>query len=1630
MSKGTLASICAAMLAALAFGAAPAAAQVEQRSVLLYTGTTGFRHADAINQGQPVVQDALEDAGYTVDWEDCDNNGGGANDCDNPDKNARIFTDENLAQYDAILLFNASAAWAGGGRPGPLWNADQRAAIIRYVQGGGGIAANHNATDMAAGQVSWDWWDGGPNSAVGSLMKGHAATNQGNVAQVQVADHQHLSTRDLPDTYGFGDEHYNFARSVRGTHHVLATLDERTYAPVNPMGQDHPITWCKLYDGASVDDGTGTPKPYNDGRVWTSGMGHFGSSYTANGGNNEIVKQIVGGVRWVAGEGKKSDCSGTVWSSFKRTILVSDVNGPIGLDVAPDGKVYWTEIGPNQGFTSEGFIKMHDPTGPANNKTTVATILTRADHGNSEDGVLGMSLEPGFDLSDPAKRDVYVYYSPRNPDWPTTGAQIVVGYNQVSRFTINAEGTAIVPDSERVILRVPKAKISGSPSGFTGGPTDSGPGHVGGAGLDFDSDGNLYLGVGDDVSPNAPGHNRYAPMDYRASERWDARKTSANTADLRGKVLRIKPVEDIAAGAEPGAGTTYTIPAGNMFEPGMAQTRPEIYAMGFRQPFTVHTDPANPGTVVVGEYCHDNNVNGAGRAPAGVCEWNLVDHPSFQGWPFCVGDNAQINTMFRWNYATDLTTGQQYDCSLADLPTDLNWAPAGQTAAPPTFQGRDTIPGPATPATIWRKYPGAEGGQNPLDFGDLSAGGQSPVTGPVYRYDADTAGPGAFPPYYDGSWFITNRGDNNGWWKEVRLRSDDNEMLRVNDWVPTGQFGTPNNSFVIPTQFGPDGALYMARWTEGCCRNQLSAGTQTQLVKIEFAVQDECLADTEAPTANHRVEGREHPSKPGTFLEDATLVVTAGDAGCAGIDTIEYRVNSDDEGDWQAYAGPVAFDEPGSYTVDYRATDRFDNVSAVKEATFAVEEIVDHDAPAVSAEVTGSKDDEDHFIAPATLEIEATDLLTSISSIEYRVNQEEAWTKVDFDGENLSETLQQEFAAPSFYFVEFRATDEAGNTSDIGSATFSVVGACEQSRTDEFDGTELDGGWLRHTRNGGTPTTDEFAPTLANGQLTMPTHNLELDGSAGTAAGPVNFLGQDLAELGPSWEVETEFTVEHTGGWQGVGLILWQGDNNFFRSTITHNLGNGTIFVEQSKDNPTSAEGSRVQSGGSQILPAKAPVTIRMRYARVDGANTVTAQYRVLAPESAATPDWVDFPGNAGWVSSGALALNPAGGPRRDAPGSRLGLYAGGNFPDSTGNHPYPGTPANMVVDYFKTTGTVGCPGDVEPPVTTATLDPPGAVSERPVDVTISATDGDDPDASGVDVTEHSVDGGAWQQGTELTVSQEGAHSVRYRSRDEAGNLEVPQTVEFTIDFVRDVFASGTTWNPDELTVPFGDTVTWHFDQPAAQFPHDVWLTPPTGDALQVSNGPVAPDGPPVSYTFRREGSWAYVCRIHSTQDPGTGEWTGMVGTVNVGNPPPPPPDTNPSPPPPSPFTGNPPMPTPPTAAKLSTLPRTTLASFLRKGVRIATRCESGQRGTVRVTLSRSQARKLGLRRATTLASKAVRCGADDRAVLRLKPSAKLKRKLRTARGSVVTKVTVRMGAGADATSHSRRLVLRAPKRR
>ena len=141
--------------------------------------------------------------------------------------------------------------------------------------------------------------------------------------------------------------------------------------------------------------------------------------------------------------------------------------------------------------------------------------------------------------------------------------------------------------------------------------------HVGGQ-IDFDYGGNLYLSTGDDTNPFFSAG--YTPIDDRATRNpaFDARRTAGNTNDLRGKLLRIRVRDEdaIEDDHDPGRGRSYPIPAGNLFGRNQARTRPEIFAMGLRNPFRFAVN-RRTGDVYVGDYSPDANRADPARGPAG-----------------------------------------------------------------------------------------------------------------------------------------------------------------------------------------------------------------------------------------------------------------------------------------------------------------------------------------------------------------------------------------------------------------------------------------------------------------------------------------------------------------------------------------------------------------------------------------------------------------------------------------------------------------------------------------------------------------------------------------------------------------------------------------------------------------------------------------------------------------------------------------------------------------------------------------------------------------------------------------------------------------------------------------------------
>ncbi|MDI1465039.1 PQQ-dependent sugar dehydrogenase [Catellatospora sp. KI3] len=424
----------------------------------------------------------------------------------------------------------------------------------------------------------------------------------------------------------------------------------------------------------------------------------------------------------------------------------AELGEPMSLAVLPNRSVIHT--------ARDGTVRVTD----VNGNTKQAGKLSVYTH--DEEGLQGVAVDPGFATN----RYVWLYYSPTlsTPagDAPTTGTAADFnawkGHLNLSRFTLKADDTLDLA-SEKVVLTVDNDRGQCC--------------HVGGD-IDFDAAGNLYLTTGDDTNPfDSAG---YAPIDERTNRnpQFDAQRSSGNTNDLRGKVLRIKPQAD----------GTYTIPSGNLFAPGTANTRAEIYAMGFRNPFRMSVDKAT-GIVYLGDYGPDAGTTDANRGPQGQVEFDRITGPGNYGWPYCTGTNTTTETYNEWNFATN-ATGPKFNCA---SPTNNSFRNTGL----------GTLPA-AKPA--WIRYAGDAG--TPPEFG---GGSESPMGGPVYRYNASSTSTVKFPQSLDGRFFAGEYGRK--WIKAIAVNGDGTPgEISAFPWTGTQ---------VMDMAFGPDGALYVLDYGTG-----------------------------------------------------------------------------------------------------------------------------------------------------------------------------------------------------------------------------------------------------------------------------------------------------------------------------------------------------------------------------------------------------------------------------------------------------------------------------------------------------------------------------------------------------------------------------------------------------------------------------------------------------------------------------------------------------------------------------------------------------------------------------------------------------------------------------------------------
>ena len=408
---------------------------------------------------------------------------------------------------------------------------------------------------------------------------------------------------------------------------------------------------------------------------------------------------------------------------------------------------------------------------------------------HDEEGLQSVAVDPNF-LSN---KWVYAYYSPplntpedneatpgfNEGDAPDNGTpadwQRFKGAIRLSRFKLKGDKIDLKTEQKIIDVGVDRGQCC----------------HVGGN-IDFDNEGNLYLSTGDDTNPFAS--DGYSPLDDSPTRNpvYDARRSAGNSNDLRGKILRIKPKK-----SKPG----YTVPEGNLFKKGKAKTRPEIYAMGLRNPFRFGIDRES-GTIYVGDYSPDADRPDPGRGPAGHGRWIIVKSPANYGWPYCVTPTLAYND---FDFATKLS-GPKFDCK----------APKNDS---PYNTGLSTLPAVARP-DVWYSYVLSPHFPNLDVEGPEGNGGIAPMGGPAYEPIKGNKSVFRFPNSYAGKPLFYEW--SRDWTKQMELNKQ-GRLKEIDGFAP----------FVdnpIDMEFGPDGSLYVLEYGDG----YFAENPDAQLSKINY----------------------------------------------------------------------------------------------------------------------------------------------------------------------------------------------------------------------------------------------------------------------------------------------------------------------------------------------------------------------------------------------------------------------------------------------------------------------------------------------------------------------------------------------------------------------------------------------------------------------------------------------------------------------------------------------------------------------------------------------------------------------------------------------------------------------------
>ena len=231
-------------------GMSPVLNKKSKAKILVFSKTAGFHHA-SIAVGNIAIQKLGAENNFDVDTT----------------TDASKLNTSNLKQYAAIVFLSTT------GMASKLFTEDEKAALMKYIEKGGGYMGIHAATDCC---YDWQWY----GNLSGAYFKGHPRQQE---AVLDVVDSTNNATNFLPRHWKRKDEWYSF-KWMAPDLHVLIKIDEKSYDQNDALKMgDHPMAWYHEYDG---------------GRAFYTELGHTDESFS----DPLYLKHILAGIEYTMGK--------------------------------------------------------------------------------------------------------------------------------------------------------------------------------------------------------------------------------------------------------------------------------------------------------------------------------------------------------------------------------------------------------------------------------------------------------------------------------------------------------------------------------------------------------------------------------------------------------------------------------------------------------------------------------------------------------------------------------------------------------------------------------------------------------------------------------------------------------------------------------------------------------------------------------------------------------------------------------------------------------------------------------------------------------------------------------------------------------------------------------------------------------------------------------------------------------------------------------------------------------------------------------------------------------------------------------------------------------------------------------